>query len=457
MLLGLALASTSAPLQLFSLPQENRSALDRQFQQAMDAQDRGDLHAAKAMLLALRRDHPGNFAIDESLGMIFVAQGDFAGGLPFLHAAVREQPSSDIANANLGAALYRLHRNQQALAAFQRAATLNPANASTQQSLGELWMAAGKPHRAAQAFAAALQLNKGDAALTVEYASALLAADDLDTAHRILTALPSNDASADCQKLLGDIDERGGNYRSAVEHYNRAATLDSSEANVWTLGVEFLRHWTFDAAIREFEAAVIKFPTSTRMKLGLATAYFGGAKYAQAIPVFSQLLQADGNNHLYAEMLGMACTAVSSSGKQDCSALIRYAQAHPRDAKAATSAASMLLTESSNDTQSSLGRKLLAQAIAADPKLPDAQYLMGVVKQNQGDWAGSIANLQTALALKPELAQAHYRLALAYHRTGRMQEARTQIALQKQYSQQQQQDLDRRLRQITTFVIDEKD
>lgn len=454
-LLWLALAfCTISPLLFAQDSPASQSALEREFQAAMAAQNNGDLEGAKTTLLNIRQKHPGIFAVDESLGMIFASQDKFAQALPFLQDAVREQPSSDAAHANLGAALYRLHRNAEALTAFERAAQLNPANPSTQQSLGQLLLETGKPDQAAQAFAAALRLSPGNDDLTLSYADALVAGKHYDEAAQALSTAHSTDQSALAQSLLGQIDEAKQSYESAGKHFARAVELDPSEANIWTLGVEFLRHWTFDAAIREFEAGVAKYPASTRMKLGLATAYFGDAKYGAAIPLFAGMLHTDKNNALYAEMLGMACTAATSSDKSDCSALVAYAQAHPRDGRAGTYAATQLLTETSNDAQRALGKKLLAHALAADPKSPDAQYLMGFTQQNDGDWRGSIPYLEKAIALKPNLAEAHYRLALAYWRSGRKQQAQREMDLQKKYAQQQRDDLDHRLRQITTFVVD---
>lgn len=454
-LLWLALASCIfSPLLCAQDAPTAQSALEREFQAAMAAQDKGDLEAAKATLLNIRQKHPGIFAVDESLGMIFASQQKFAQALPFLQDAVREQPASDAAHANLGAALYHLHRNGEALIAFQQAAQLNPSNPSTQQSLGQLLLEAGKPDQAARAFATALRLNPGDDDLIFSYAASLIADKHYDDAAQALSTAHSTDQSALAQSLLGQVDEAKHDYESAGKHFARAVELEPSESNIWTLGVEFLRHWTFDAAVREFEAGATKYPASTRMKLGLATAYFGDAKYGAAIPLFAGLLHADKSNALYAEMLGMACTAATSSDKSDCSALVGYAKAHPRDARAGTYAATQLLTETSNDAQRALGKKLLAQALAANPKSPDAQYLMGFTQQNGGDWRGSIPYLEKAIALKPNLAEAHYRLALAYWRSGRKQDAQREIDLQKKYAAQQREDLDHRLRQITTFVVD---
>jgi tetratricopeptide (TPR) repeat protein len=166
---------------------------------------------------------------------------------------------------------------------------------------------------------------------------------------------------------------------------------------VWALGIEYLRHWTFDAAIPEFEAATQKFPASTRLKVALGASYFGDAKYRQAIPDFASLLDNDRDSALYAELLGMACNAVTESDEPQCASLIAYARTHPHDAKASTYAASMLLTETSSDSRTGEARLFLRNAIAAEPGFANAQYQMAVLKQEDGDWSGSIANLETAV------------------------------------------------------------
>jgi len=437
-------SQTSAP---------SNSSMEQTFQAAMAAEDRGDLQKAESLLAQLRSGHPGIFAVDESLGLIYVKQEEFDKALPLLKAATLEQPGSDAAHANLGAAYFRLGRNKEALSEFQTAAQINPKNAATQQSLGRLLMEEHQPWQAANAFGAAMEAAPDDSDLVLDRARALIEAGQASRAMEELNSMSGRDHSAAAQSLLGDAEEKLGSYQQAAEHYARAVELEPSEANAWALGVEFLRHWTFEAAIHEFEAADLKFPGSTRMKLGLGAAYFGDSRYANAVPVFADLLSNDPNSALYAELLGMACTAVSQSSKQGCTALVDYAETHPRDARASTYAASLLLTEDGSDDRTETARRLLENALAAAPGLPDAQYQMGLLKQNQDDWAGSIHNLEAAIALKPDLAQAHYRLALAYWRTGRKQQGQAEMDLQKKYSKQEKADLDRRLQQITTFIV----
>jgi len=430
------------------------AGMEREFQAAMAAEDSGDLDRAESLLLGLRAKYPGIFAVDESLGLLYVARKNIAQALPLLEAAAREEPASDVAHANLGAAYFRLHRNQEALRELQRAAQLNPKNAETQQALGRLWMEAHKPARAAEAFAAALELKPGDSDLLLARAQALEEAGKTSQAKDLVSSLPGVDQSAAAQSLLGDIEEKSGAYREAAQHYSRAVEIDPSEANTWMLGVEFLRHWTFDAAIREFKAAAAKFPQRTRMRLGLGVAYFGNGNYAKSVPVFADLLDADAGNALYAELLGMACTKLTQEDKPRCGALVSYAESHPGNAKASTYAAAMLVHEGVTDEEMHLARKLLQTAITADPKLSEARYQMGMLQQIQGDWAGSVPNLQGAVVLRPNFANAHYRLGLAYSHTGDKQTAQSELALYKKYYEVHEDDLDRRLHQITKLLVD---
>jgi tetratricopeptide (TPR) repeat protein len=101
----------------------------------------------------------------------------------------------------------------------------------------------------------------------------------------------------------------------------------------------------------------------------------------------------------------------------------------------------------------SLAEELLRNAIAADPRFPEARYQLGLLKQDRGQWAASIPDLEAAVAEKPDLAIAHYRLGLAYGRTGRKKEAQEQMELHKKYKDAEQQDLGQHLRKVTLFLV----
>lgn len=445
------IALLTCPLYAQSTPPT--TAMEHEFQAAMAAQNSGDLTRAASLLLDLHARHPGLFPVDESLGMLYAAQDKYAKALPFFEAAVHEDSSSDVAHANLGAAYFKLHRNAQALSEFQEAVQLNPRNASTQQSLGELWMEAHQPARAADAYAVALQLRPDDADLLLAQAQALDAAGKSRQARTLLEGWSGAGESAPAQVLLGSLAEKAGDYRQAGKHYSLAVKIAPSEANVWALGLELLRHWTFEAAIQEFQSGARRFPKSVRMRLGLGVADFGYGSYAQSIPIFAGLLHGEPGNAFYAELLGMSCTAINHAAHSDCDALLSYAKAHPRNARAAVYAATDLLGNQPGSEQIRQAHALLQHAIQIAPKMGEARFQMGVLQQNQEQWAASIPSLKEALLLNPGLGQAHYRLALALWRTGRAQEAREQIVALKKYRQQHEKELDQQLSQITTFLV----
>ena len=75
-----------------------------------------------------------------------------------------------------------------------------------------------------------------------------------------------------------------------------------------------------------------------------------------------------------------------------------------------------------------------------------------MLEQEGAHWRDSAAPLEKAIALKPTLAEAHYRLARAYSHLGRREDAAKEIALQQRYSKEQTASVDARLKEVTTFL-----
>lgn len=413
----------------------------------------GNPEAAEPLLRALHARLPGSFAIDESLGLIYAGQGQLDTALPLLVDAAREQPDSDVAHANLGTAYLKLNRVPQAAKELEVAAKLKPSNPSTQVALGQAYMLLKEPRKAALAFNTALPADPSNPDLLYNTALALFQSGEAATAEPLLARMPGVEDSAPAQSLYGDVDEQLKKFKEAGNHYARAVALAPTEANVYMLGIEFLRHWTFDPAAKEFAAGLNKFPDSTRLRLGLAVAYYGAAQYDKAIPLFASLLAEHPDNEMYAEMLGRNCTVLTEGVTPQCSALVAFSLKHPRNAELATYTAISILHRPSDPTQLELADRLLEQAIRANPDLPQARYAMGLLLQTRSQWQQSIPELETAIRLKPDYASAHYRLALAYSHVGQRDKAQAEIALNQKYSQQENAETDARLKSVTTFMV----
>jgi tetratricopeptide (TPR) repeat protein len=423
------------------------------FQRAEADLDAGNAAAAEPLLHGLHARHPDIYEINESLGLLYASGGRLTLALPLLSAAANEKPDSDVAHANLGTAYLKLGRATDAARELTAAAHLNPANAGAQQALGQAWILAKQPAKAAAAFQAALAQNGDDSALLYNAALALFDCGKAGDAEPLLARMADADTSAEAQSLYGDVDEQLGRYEEAAKHFANAVRLDPTEVNLYMLGVEFLRHWTFDPAEKEFEAGVRVFPQSQRMRLGLGVALYGAGKYDQAIPVFADLLAENPSNTMYAELLGRTCTVLTEGEQPKCAALTAYAEQHPRDAILATYAATSILHQPADTNQLNLARRLLGAAIRSNPSLPEAHYGMGLLLQTESEWPQSISELQAAIRLRPDYASAHYRLAMALSHTGQHDQARAEIALQQKYNQQEQAGVDARLKQVTTFLV----
>jgi predicted Zn-dependent protease len=423
------------------------------FQRAEAELDAGNAAAAEPLLRGLHARHPENYKINESLGLLYASGGRLALATPLLSAAVHEEPDSDVAHANLGTAYLKLGRAADAARELTRAAHLNPANAGTQQALGQAWMMLKQPVKAAAAFQAALAQNSDDSALLYNAALALFDSGKAAEAEPLLARMSDVETSAEAQSLYGDVEEQLGHYEDAGKHYANAVRMDPTEANLYLLGIEFLRHWTFDPAAKEFQAGVRVFPQSQRMRLGLGVALYGAGKYDEAIPVFADLLSENPGNAMYAELLGRTCTVLTEGEQPKCAALTAYAEQHPKDAVLATYAATSILHQPADNKQLDLARHLLEAAIRANPSLPEARYGMGLLLQTESEWPQSIPELQAAIRLRPDYASAHYRLAMALSHTGQHDRARAEIALQQKYNQQEQAGVDARLKQVTTFLV----
>jgi tetratricopeptide (TPR) repeat protein len=216
--------------------------------------------------------------------------------------------------------------------------------------------------------------------------------------------------------------------------------------------VELLRHFSWQPAVKVADYGIQRYPASTRLKAARGIALYADNRYKEAADVFSTLLAGDPGNATWAGLLGRNCSLIADVAMPACDSLQSFAERHPRNAEAATYAATALLHQPADKRDNAKARALLQQAIAADPRLADAYYQFGVLDQEETHWQDSTTPLEKAIALNPTLAEAHYRLARAYSHLGRRDEAAKEIELQQRYAKEQKDSLDARLKEVTTFL-----
>ncbi len=447
---------SSAVAQTRAAAAQKKSAPDsaaNELQRALAAYDAGRAAEAEPLLRSYLAHHPESYPAQEALGSLYAEAGDVQRALPHLEKACALAPREAVAHANLGAAYLKTGSPKKAVAELQRSVALDPNNAATQSNLGQALMAEGQSAAAARAFSVVAAANPSDANAHYNWAVALENSGSLQGANDALASIPAGAETDQTESLRGEIAERMGDYQAAAHHLQRAAEINPSEDNLYALTAEFLRHWTWGPAIKMAQFGVARYPDSKRLALELAVGYYGDNQYAETAKTASALLDRDPENAMYADLLGRSCSLLAEGTAASCNNLQAFALRHPQNARISTYAAAHILNQPDADRNADLAAQLLNQAIAADPNLPEAYYEKGVLEQQRSDWQGSTVSLEKAVALRPEYAEAHYRLARAYSHLGQRDRAAKEIALQQQYTKKEKDSLDARLKEVTTFLV----
>jgi tetratricopeptide (TPR) repeat protein len=378
--------------------------------------------------------------------------------IQLLREAANLRPQSVLACNNLGAAYLKGGQVRLAIEEFRSATRLAPEDFQSNYYLGQALAQAGEYRGAAQSLLRAHTLKPENADLTYDLALCYSKIRRYTESADLLERMPGVESSADAQALWGEVEEKRANYIAAANHLQLAAQLQPTEERVFDLGVEFLRHWTWDAAIAVLGRGVALFPNSLRMQAALGVAQYGKGDYNSAIDSFAHAVKASPNERqaeLYFEFLGKSCSQSVAAELGECRRLAEYARLHPQNASAATyAAASMLRSEAKVDAAAlDTAVALLQQALRLEPDLAEAHYQLAVALQLRQQWAQSIDECKRALRLQPGLGEAHYRLAQAYLRTGQRQMAQQEFELHRRAASQQQAQFETRYREVKQFLV----
>ena len=164
-----------------------------------------------------------------------------------------------IAHNNLGSALLKKGRVDEAIAHFQKVLQLKPAGVEAHNNLGN----------------ALLQAGRVDEAIT-----------------ELQTALQLNPDSAEAHNNLGNVLLQKGRANDAILHYQRALQLwpDAAEARI-NLGSALLQTGGVDEAIAQYQRALEIMPDSLEAHINLGSALLQKGHADKAIAHFQKVLQ----------------------------------------------------------------------------------------------------------------------------------------------------------------------
>jgi tetratricopeptide (TPR) repeat protein len=253
------------------------------------------------------------------------------------------------------------------------------------------------------------------------FALALLEIGSIDEARGIVAHLLKVKETGELYNLLGDVEERAGNLNSAAEHFQRAAHMDATEEHLFDWGNIHLRRRAGDNALTVFTAAVERYPASARIQIGLGIAQYSRGKYSEAVASFCRAVDLDPSDPRPYDFLGEIYGIAPELAPEVTERLAGFVKAHPRHAMAHLYyALSLWRGERARSEPEDLRRieTLLTRAVTLDPQLARGFLELGILMSDQERYAEAIEQLRRATTLQPGVAQAHYRLAQAYRRTG---------------------------------------
>jgi tetratricopeptide (TPR) repeat protein len=240
------------------------------------------------------------------------------------------------------------------------------------------------------------------------------------------------------------------NPLGAVRAYQSAAELNPSEGNLFNWGTELLTHRAADRAVDVFTSGQRLFPRSTRILLGLAVALYSRGSYDQAAQRFFEATDLDPNDPAPYLFLGKISSGAIRNLAGYAQRLERFAQLHP-DSAWANYYYAATLTGTPLKAQA-----LLERAVRLDPKLADAFLLLGITYADDGNFPKAISAYQSAIAANAQLEEAHYRLAMAYRKTGEADKAQKEIALYQELTKRSEEKLERERSEVQQFVFEMK-
>jgi len=450
--LGCALAAASDDPQTQKLNQE--------FHAAAAQYDAGHYAEAATQLESMLRAVPESFEVQELLGLVYAAESQDVKASQHLEQAVRLQPNSVEARTALATTLVRMGKLAPAEEQFQKASELAPKNFDTNHNLGEFYVQAGKLPQAEPFLERAQRIDPSSYDNGYDLALAYILTGKLADGRQLIHDLLQRKNTAELHNLLGELEEKDGQFLAAESEFETAAHQDPSESNLFDWASELLLHRTLDPAVEVFQKASERFPNSSRLMIGYGVALYAHGNYDEAVKALlkgADLAPSDARCYLF---LSKAYDSSPSQAEEVIQRFRRFAELDPGNARAQYYyAMSLWKGKRAQDANLDLHQieLLLKKSVSLDPGLAEGHLQLGNLYSAQSKYPQAIPEYVRARELNPDLADAYYRLGQAYVRTGEKDRAQQQFEVYQRLREQHLAELDKLRAEVRQFVLSEKD
>ncbi|MGA2608669.1 MAG: tetratricopeptide repeat protein [Terriglobia bacterium] len=457
---GLVLfAALSPSLAASQAGTEGREALDRKFQSALAHFNSGQYAAAQQELEALARALPHSFDVQELLGLVYSSEGQEEKATAPFEQAVRLRPESGSARNNLATNLVRRGKTSLAGKEFRKVVELEPESFDANHNLGAFYLRTGRIAAAIPYLEKAQSRNPDAYDNGYDLALAYQETGRLPEARGQIQELLKQKDTAELHNLLAEVEEKAGNYVTAVNQYELAAHMDPSESNLFDWGAEFLLHQTPNPAIEVFAQGLKRYPNSPRLAVGLGLALYLRGSYDEAVKALLRGADLDPSDPRAYYVLSKAYDRAPGQADEVVEHFRRFAELRPADAQATFYYAMSLWKGRRPETsQAYLDQveSLLKKAIALNPSSPEAHLQLANLYSQRRQFAEAVPEYQQALRLSPNIPDAHFRLGQAYVHLGKKDLAQKEFQLHQQFYAQHLAEIDKRRSEIRLFVYSMK-
>jgi tetratricopeptide (TPR) repeat protein len=333
----------------------------------------------------------------------------------------------------------------------------HPDNFEANYNLGEFYLHAGKLAEAVPYMERAHRADRGHYACGYDLALAEFELRNYPGARQVIRAMLARQDSAELHGLLGDVDEKAGNFVAALKEYQTAARLDPSEAHIVDLGSELLTHENRSAAVAVFERGVQLFPQSYKLHVGLGIAEYQVSNFDQAAKEFSNAAGLNPQANEAYLLLGLLHGFPAGRTPEAEELLRRFIARQPKNARGYLNLAMMYWDRDRDDPENvERVEELLKQAISLDAQFDEAYLQLGILHAHRSEYRAAIVDLQRAVQVNPNLTQAYFQLGAVYRHTGDAAQADANYRRYRELRQQEKDADEKRRAEMTRFVISMK-
>ena len=220
---------------------------------------------------------------------------------------------------------------------------------------------------------------------------------------------------------------------------SRSSNGTDEESNAFSRGNSLLLQGDYRQAMSVFQQGAAQYPKSAKLLLGLGVAYYSRGRYGDALDALCKAVDLNPSERAAYFFLAQTYTASPLETEAVLSRFESYAKREPQNATAQYYCAlclwrSRAAGRSADDTERV--EQVLRSAVALDPSLADAHFQLGIVLAEQHRDAQALAEFERVITLQPGFAEAHYRAAQIYQRSGQRDRAEAELAAYDQLRKQ---------------------